>query len=156
SPLAKVHISFSDSTRNVLQVDAFDSAKLIVSSNGGVSVGNANIPPTNGLYVSGKVGIGTNTPDVKLHVTGGNEVTLAGGGAVVVGLTTDQNLAIDRNEIQARNSGVASTLFLNKLGGDVSFNSGGMFFQSSLNRLGIGTNAPAVPLNVVGGNVLTL
>src|SRR5580765_1551605 len=63
APLAQVHINSADSARNILQVDLFDSAKMIVNSNGGVSIGNANIPPANGLYVSGKLGIGTTTPD---------------------------------------------------------------------------------------------
>jgi len=151
SPLAKVHINSSDNTINVLQVDASDSAKLIVSSNGGVSIGNANVPTANGLYVSGKVGIGTNTPDVKLNVAGGNEVSLTGGGTIVVGSTTDQNLVMDRNEIQARNNGATNTLHLNKLGGDVNIDSGSLFFQSATKRLGINTTSPASALHVDGG-----
>jgi hypothetical protein len=129
---------------------------MIVNSNGGVSIGNANIPPANGLYVSGKLGIGTSTPDVKLHVTGGSTVQLDKGGTVVVGQTTDKNLAMDNSTIQARNNGNAGTLFLNKQGGDININSGGLFFQSSSNRLGIGTTSPAVPLNVNGGSDIAL
>ena len=63
----------ADSAKNILYVDSFDSAKMIVNNNGGVSIGNANIPPANGLYVSGKVGIGTNTPDGKVHVRVGTK-----------------------------------------------------------------------------------
>jgi hypothetical protein len=44
------------------------------------------------------------------------DVSLAGGGTVVMGPTTSTNLAMDNNEIQARNNGAASTLFLNNGG----------------------------------------
>jgi hypothetical protein len=152
SPIAQVHINSSDNTRNVLQADVLDSAKMIVSSNGGVSIGNANIPPINGLYVSGKLGIGINTPDVKLHIVGGNEVTLAGGGAIVAGQITDNNLAMDNNDIQARNNGAANTLHINAGGGDVNIGNGGLYFRSSpLRSVGIGTTFPNSSLQVAAG-----
>ena len=62
SSLAQVHINSKKDGRNPLQVDMLDTAKFIINSNGGVSIGNTNVPPTNGLYVSGKVGIGTDAP----------------------------------------------------------------------------------------------
>jgi hypothetical protein len=44
--------------------------KLIVGSNGGLSIGTANAGPANGLYVVGSTGIGTAVPQYKLHVEG--------------------------------------------------------------------------------------
>jgi hypothetical protein len=44
-----------------------------------------------------------------------------GGGGVVIGPTTGSNVAIDGNEIMARNNGATSTLFLNNDSGDVVF-----------------------------------
>lgn len=68
---------------------------------------------------SGRVGVGTTAPQSKMHITGGTEVTLGGGGELVLGATTSANLAMDGNEIQARNNGSASALFLQPEGGDV-------------------------------------
>jgi len=42
--------------------------KFIVNSNGGVTIGSSTAGPTNGLYVAGSVGIGTNTINYKLNV----------------------------------------------------------------------------------------
>jgi hypothetical protein len=44
--------------------------KLIVGTNGGVSVGTATAGPANGLYVVGNVGIGIANPSYKLQVAG--------------------------------------------------------------------------------------
>ena len=71
-------------------------------------------------YFSGNVGIGTTAPAVKLHIDGGSDASLASGGFIVTGATTSLNLSLDNNEIMARNNGVASTLYLNNDGGNVS------------------------------------
>ena len=68
---------------------------------------------------NGYVGIGTLDPDVPLHVSIGSDVSLAGGGNLVSGPVTTLNIAIDANEIMARDNGAISTLYLNKNGGDV-------------------------------------
>ncbi|MBN2562218.1 MAG: hypothetical protein JXQ75_14940 [Phycisphaerae bacterium] len=70
------------------------------------------------VRVTGELGIGS-TPEVKLHVTGGTDASLAGGGYIVAGTTTSTNIVIDNNEIMARNNGATSTLYLNNDGGDV-------------------------------------
>ncbi len=44
--------------------------KLLVHSNGGVSIGSGATPPANGLYVVSSVGIGTHTPAHTLEVFG--------------------------------------------------------------------------------------
>lgn len=68
----------------------------------------------------GNVGIGTATdPDTRLHVDGGTDVKLGSGGFVVIGNPNGLNVAIDNNEIMARNNGATATLFLNHEGGTV-------------------------------------
>lgn len=71
------------------------------------------------IVAGGNVGIGTVNPDAKLHIEGGVNVALGSGGTIVMGSITSTNLAMDNNEIQARNNGSAATLFLNESGGDV-------------------------------------
>jgi hypothetical protein len=44
--------------------------KLLVCNNGGVVVGTTATPSSNGLYVLGNTGLGTNTPGYKLDVNG--------------------------------------------------------------------------------------
>jgi hypothetical protein len=144
--------------RNSLAAPVFyigaDSGQGVFS--GGVSVGSTNLPPTNGMYVSGKLGIGINAPDVKLHVTGGSEVTLTNGGTVVVGQLTNENLAIDKDEIQARSNGVANTLHLNQHGGTVNLSNGNLVVKDATGFVGIGTTTPGTKLHVTGGTNLSL
>ena len=82
------------------------------------------------------VGIGTTAPTVKLHVNGGTDAEPASGGYIVTGSTTSTNLAIDNNEIMARNNGVPSTLYFNDDGGDLV-----MCYEGG--NVMIGTKTPA-------------
>ena len=68
---------------------------------------------------SGHVGIGKTNPEFPLQITGGLDVTPSSGGFIVLGEQSGLNLAIDDNEIMARNNGSYSTLFLNREGGEV-------------------------------------
>ncbi|GAB4377118.1 MAG: hypothetical protein Kow0075_05130 [Salibacteraceae bacterium] len=69
-------------------------------------------------YLSGSLGIGTITPDTKLQVAGGTDVTLsATSGFAVFGSTTGTNVAIDDDEIMARSSSSTSPLYLQRGGG---------------------------------------
>src|SRR5678815_298275 len=67
SPTDKLHVN-SPSGTNPLRIQVNGSTKLRLSSGGGVSIGSSTTPPSNGLYVTGKVGIGTSAPEAKLHV----------------------------------------------------------------------------------------
>jgi hypothetical protein len=71
------------------------------------------------ILPDGHVGIGTTTPAVQLHVGNGTDVTPGGGGFIQAGRSDSINIAIDNNEIMARNNGAPTTLFLNNDGGDV-------------------------------------
>jgi hypothetical protein len=70
-------------------------------------------------YFQGDVGIGTTAPYVPLHVVGGSDVELLGGGYMILGPATGANLAMDNNEIMARNNGLPASLWLNYGGGTV-------------------------------------
>ncbi|MGB3074916.1 MAG: hypothetical protein WBB36_06325, partial [Chitinophagales bacterium] len=72
------------------------------------------------VYCTGNVGIGTTNPQAQLQVDFGEDAEPTGGGFIVSGSMTSTNIAIDNNEIMARNNGAVSKLFLNNDGGDVS------------------------------------
>jgi hypothetical protein len=67
----------------------------------------------------GNVGIGVASPDAPLHLPGAPDAEPGSGGVLVIGPTTGGNLAIDGNEIMARDAGAPSTLYLNFDGGAV-------------------------------------
>ena len=92
----------------------------------------------------GDVGIGTSSPNAKLHVEGGTDVQPGQGGYLVLGPTSDANLSMDVNEIMARNNGAVSKLHLNAEGGDVVIGANGD------SKLGVGTSEPWLPLHVEG------
>ncbi len=67
----------------------------------------------------GNVGVGMDLPSAPLHLPGSPDAEPASGGALVLGPISSFNMAIDGNEIQARNDGATSQLTLNSSGGDV-------------------------------------
>src|SRR6476661_2196381 len=69
APNSKVHIN-STSGQTPFRVQVNASTKLLVDTGGGVTIGSGSTPPVNGLYVSGRVGIGTKSPQEKFHVNG--------------------------------------------------------------------------------------
>ena len=91
----------------------------------------------------GRVGIGTAAPIVRLHVTGGTDASLTAGGFIVTGAVAGTNIAIDNNEIMARNNGAAAPLAINADGGNVNF-----FQNSATARMGLGTSAPGFQLHL--------
>lgn len=69
-PNSKLHVNGS-TTVPALRAQIGGQTKLLVNTNGGVSVGANSVAPTDGLYVNGDVGIGIAAPTSKLHVNGG-------------------------------------------------------------------------------------
>jgi len=79
------------------------------------------VPIVMRITEEGNVAVGSNAPDVRLHVTGGTDASPGGGGYIQAGNTFGANVVIDGNEIMARNNGGTSTLHINNDGGDVIF-----------------------------------
>lgn len=100
------------------------------SGYGGVFAGSGFLGSGRALLVWGEThlsqtGIGTSSPEAKLHVNDNSDSAPAGGGIVVIGSTTAANISMDANEIMARNNGATSTIFINHNGGDVQIGQGG-------------------------------
>jgi hypothetical protein len=55
-----------------------------------------------------------------LWASGSSDVSLGGGGVILIGAEAGANLTMDRNEIMARNNGAPAGLFLNFEGGEVA------------------------------------
>jgi hypothetical protein len=69
----------------------------------------------------GNVGVGVASPQAPLHLPGAPDVSPSSGGALVIGALNGPNIAIDQNEIMARNNGGLASLTLNAAGGPVAF-----------------------------------
>lgn len=97
-----------------------------------------------------------------LVVDHGNQNNGTTGGQVVIGTEGSYHVQYDNNGIQASSGVGASTLYQNYWGGNIdmlgflnstgnlSVDGGGLYYQNSTNRVGIGTTAPASSLHVVG------
>lgn len=131
------------------------AAPLVLNSLGGdINFGLAS--QNNILKTSnGFLGLGTLTPTSTLHLGSGNNLNAAFGGYETVGLTSAQNIGIDPDDIQARNNGVASSLFLNYYGGDIYHGSSANAFvyKGATGFLGIGKTAPASKIDVYRGRL---
>lgn len=72
------------------------------------------------LTSNGFLGIGTTTPTRRFHVKDYEDLSLADeSGFVVFGYIHSFNIGFDNNEIQARDNGSSTTLYLNASGGSV-------------------------------------
>jgi hypothetical protein len=94
--------------------------------------------------VTGHVGLGITDPEAPLHITGGTDLSLSGGGYLLAGSSGSLNLILDENEIQARNNGSAGSLYINHDGGDV------VITTTQSGNVGIGKVGPTEKLDVEG------
>ncbi len=88
------------------------------------------------LESDGDLGIGTQ-PWARLHIEGPNDVSLTTHGELLIGDQDGLNIAMDRNEIMARNAESGSGLFIQHEGGDV------MLCGEEKGQVGIGILDPA-------------
>ncbi len=95
----------------------FDNNEILARNNG---VASTLFLARDGSKV--QLGNGSEATGTKLHLSTGNDVSLAAAssGFLLMGATTSSNIAMDNNEIQARNNGAASSLFLQNSGGNVA------------------------------------
>lgn len=116
-------------------------------------------------YNGGKVAVGTTSPTGIFHITGdynANDASLSGpGGFLVIGNTNSTNIAVDNNEIMARNNGGATDLGLQADGGSITIHGSSSIAESQKIRIsndgsvGIGVlNIPAAYKLAVDGKVI--
>lgn len=65
----------SGNNQNPFTVQIAGNSKFIVNSNGGASIGTSSNAPADGLYVYGNTGMGTSSPNSKLHINGASDQT---------------------------------------------------------------------------------
>jgi hypothetical protein len=123
-----------------------------------IGVNYFTTPPSNGLIVEGNVGIGTTSPESKLHVASGDVLisngqyytaeSNTGGNYKLAGLTSGNVIVIGAIDYTT-----AGTIFA---GGDsVSITTGGVagstrIYINSAGNVGIGTTSPTENLHVYG------
>lgn len=119
------------------------------SDNDWVLEGNSKM-----FNLSSNIGIGTNNPLAKLHVND-SDATLSGGGGILLGNLSGDNMIIDRNEIMARENGEASRLNLQAEGGELRVNGTSLVVNDNGN-VGVNVANPLQPLHVRKSNNFAL
>jgi len=102
SPNSKLHVN-SSSGQQAIRAQVNGATKFLVHNKGGVAIGSGDVPPPNGLYVAGKVGIGTNAPAYKLHV----ESTIH----AIYAHTNTGNPDVGYSAIKAEGSGLSGGIY---------------------------------------------
>jgi len=116
-------------------------------------IGHAAGKSSNLAVMGGLLGVGTESPMTTLHVATGKDVNLNDdAGFLMLGDVNGLNVVMDNNEIQARNNGAVSQLYLQVEGGEFSVHWGDSteFRITHSGDVGIGTNIPAEKLDVRG------
>jgi len=120
--------------RNEMQARSNGSAaSLFIQPAGGSLFMDGNTFTMNSN--NNRIGMGTSSPAVKLHIVGGTDVNASNGGYLQLGSSNSLNMGIDDNELQARSNGAASTLSLQRDGGDL------MLCAQENGQVGIGVSS---------------
>jgi trimeric autotransporter adhesin len=127
NPAVRLQVSngtdIANLTGGYLQLGATSTANLALDNN---EIQARDNDGASNLYMQvggGYLGVGTNNPEVKLQVNNGTDVSASGGGYLQLGSGSVSNLALDNNEVQARNDGAASALYLQNNGGSLQVGS---------------------------------
>ncbi|MDJ0594329.1 MAG: hypothetical protein QNJ72_30865 [Pleurocapsa sp. MO_226.B13] len=124
--------------------DAGNTSRIRINDDGDLSLRASNGLNSLTIAENRNVGIITTNPQARLHIIGGSDAEPGSGGYLVVGNTNGTNLAIDDNEIMARNNGTVSNLHLQASGGNL------LIQNKSPGRVGIGISNPVTTLHVRG------
>lgn len=127
----------SGTTAGTNYIGTNDNQSLIFKTNG-----TATTNERMRINASGNVGIGVTTPNSKLHINSNAQLSLSSAGIVTIGTTTNKNLVIDNDEIQARGNGAAALLSLNSFGGNIWIGKDPLL-----------TTTPIIHANSITGNV---
>ncbi len=127
------NLLFSNSESGIILFSNNGGDRLIISPGGNVGIG-----------------IGALTPQTKLHIEGGTQVGSGSGGFLQLGASSGSNLAFDTDEIQARNNGAPTQLFLQNDGGGTTIGGGAGILTitttGEVNKPFITGNANLLPL----------
>jgi hypothetical protein len=130
-----------------------ESAENIVIDNNEILARNNGVVSTLFLARDGskvQLGNGAEASGTKLHITSGNDVGLpdATSGYLMMGSQAGSNMVLDNNEIQVRNNGLASSLFLQAGGGKTQIGNPNWlsieFDNTTLQALNSGTPAELI------------
>lgn len=124
----------NDSILTANQFSIEPTTPLFIIGNGDASNNRSNAMV---VLKNGNVSIGNNgSPVNRLHITGGSDLNLTdNSGFMTLGGVGGGNMVLDNNEIQVRNNGAASNLYLQSNGGSVGIG---------------GTGAPSYQLELTG------
>lgn len=154
-PNSYLHVN-APAGEDALRVQVNSLTKLLVSSNGGVSVGGSSTPPSNGLYVSGNAGIGTSSPSVKLHISGTDEVLRLDGTNPYIQFFSS---SAAKSYIQSTGNDFRLGTVGTNTSGKVQFTAGAstVMTLTSSGRVGIGTTSPSSTFHVkVNGEAMRI
>ncbi len=124
--LTGLHIAYDEN--EILARNGSDEANLLIQA--GTS-GNTYIN-----QAGGNVAIGSNFAPVRLSIDNGTDVNVNDGGYLLLGRESTLSVAIDNNEIMARNNGAGSELHLQRDDGDL------LLCALENGKVGIGVQSP--------------